>query len=137
MKTLSKSKLVILFAIYSIFPILSLQEFFYYFGSGGSRYDNSWQVLLLNSWSNYDFSYVIFSFLIILFTLSPIVFIIIINNYIKNRFPSVREAFYYYKELNRVNKASRKMKEKQRLEKVRQEYKQKLAQLEEEKKKYL
>jgi hypothetical protein len=39
--------------------------------------------------------------------------------------------------LNRVNKAARKIKEKQRLEKVRQEYKLKLAHLEEEKKKYL
>lgn len=135
MKTLSKSKLIILFALYAIFPILSLQEFFYY---SRNYYDNSWEVLLLYGWSNYNDSSVIFSFLIILFTLlSPIVFIIIIIKYIKNKFPSVKEAIYYYQELNRVNKAARKIKEKQRLEKVRQEYKLKLAQLEEEKKKYL
>jgi hypothetical protein len=61
----------------------------------------------------------------------------IIKIYIYGKFPSVGEAIYYYQELNRVNKAARKIKEKQRLEKVRQEYKLKLAHLEEEKKKYL
>lgn len=130
MRKLSKSKLIILFAVYLIFPILSLQDFFYS--------DNSWEVLFLYGWEYYSFEAVILSFWIILFTLlSPIVFIIIIIKYIKNKFPSVKEAIYYYQELNRVNKAARKIKEKQRLEKVRQEYKLKLAQLEEEKKKYL
>jgi hypothetical protein len=52
-------------------------------------------------------------------------------------FPSLIEAKKYFKELDRLKRASFKAKEKQRLEKVNQEYQQKLAKLEEEKKKYL
>jgi hypothetical protein len=134
MKTILKINSVILFAIFLIFLIISFLEFFLY----GPYYDfdNAWEVFFLYGWGNYAFESVILSFLIIFITLTSIVFFII-KIYIYGKFPSVGEAIYYYQELNRVNKAARKIKEKQRLEKVRQEYKLKLAHLEEEKKKYL
>lgn len=134
MKTILKINSVILFAIFLIFLIISFLEFFLY----GPYYDfyNAWEVFFLYGWGNYAFESVILSFLIIFITLTSIVFFII-KIYIYGKFPSAREAIYYYQELNRVNKAARKIKEKQRLEKVRQEYKLKLAHLEEEKKKYL
>ena len=134
MKTILKINSVILFAIFLIFLIISFLEFFLYFSY--YDFDNAWEVFFLYGWGNYAFESVILSFLIIFITLTSIVFFII-KIYIYGKFPSVGEAIYYYQELNRVNKAARKIKEKQRLEKVRQEYKLKLAHLEEEKKKYL
>jgi hypothetical protein len=133
MKTITKNQLIILFTIFIISLILSFQDFFRYYRSGFS-----WEVIFLHGWGNYSTGDVFLSLLIIFGTLFPLISIIIF--YLKNihgKFPSFKDAIYYFQELNRVNKAARKIKEKQRMEKVRQEYKQKLAQLEEEKKKYL
>jgi hypothetical protein len=135
MKTITKNQLIILFTIFIISLILSFQDFFNY---SRNDYDFSWEVIFLYGWGNYSTGSVFFSLLIISGTLIPLISIIIF--YLKNihgKFPSFKDAIYYFQELNRVNKAARKIKEKQRMEKVRQEYKQKLAQLEEDKKKYL
>jgi hypothetical protein len=133
MKTITKNQLIILFTIFIISLILSFQDFFRYYRSGFS-----WEVIFLYGWGNYYPDVVILSLLIIFGTLFPLISMIFF--YFKNihgKFPSFEDAIYYFQELNRVNKAARKIREKQRMEKVRQEYKLKLAQLEEEKKKYL
>jgi hypothetical protein len=130
MKTISKNQLIILFTIFVISIILSFQDFFYG--------EFSWEVIFLYGWGNYYTDAVILSLLIIFGTLFPLISMIFFYfKSIHGKFPSFADAIFYFNELNRVNKAARKIKEKQRMEKVRQEYKLKLAQLQEEKKKYL
>lgn len=134
MGTISKKQIIILLAIFITSLIFSFQDFFRY-----SRYDydNSWEVIFLYGWGNYTFEDVSLSLLIISAIIFPLFRLIFFIVKIWRSFPTIEDAFYYYQEVNRVKKASKKTKEKQRLEKVKEEFKQKLAKLEEEKKKYL
>ena len=115
---------------------LSIQDFFR--RGFSTYYHSSWEVLTYTS-LNFRESDYFYSYLLTIGFLMSFIALVIqsIRAIMFVGFPSIKEARFYYKELSRIKRASQAIKEKERLEKVRQEYKLKLAHLEEEKKKYL
>lgn len=117
--------------------IISYQD---YFRRGSTNYYySSWDVLNYLDRFVFRSTDIISSYLIIFgLFISIIIFIIqSVRAIMFAGFPSIREAKFYYRELFRIKRAARAIKEKERLEIVRQNYKLKLEKLEAEKKKYL
>ncbi len=104
-----------------------------------NRYVTSWNLLDTINLYYFSESDILYSNLIVIgFIISLIILIIQSTRAIMFAgFPSIKEAKFYYRELFRIKRAARAIKEKERLEIVRQNYKLKLEKLEAEKKKYL
>lgn len=136
-------KKIDLFIRFALFPIiatvfifsLSSQEFFR--RGSTNYYYSSWDVLSLE-WL-FTESDIFYSYLMIMVFFISLIFLIIqsIRAIMFVGFPSIKEAKFYYREFFRIKRAARAIKEKERLEIVRQNYKLKLEKLESEKKKYL
>ena len=118
--------------------ILSFFDFFQYYS--GSDLDNAWEVLFIYGWESYDDISIFLSFIILI-----VIFLPIIYTFLKaplfieeiNKFPSLKEALFYYREKKKIERLSIKASRDEKAKNAKKYYQQKLAELEEEKKKFL